>query len=395
MPIQPHAASFPPAHGRKRPLGYLIALALLSAGLAPALAPAAEPSQPPGLVLGADVSALATPGRGGRGAARVYQENGTTNEEWAILRQHGWTMFRLRVFVSPVRNAPNNSLENTIPLAKRIKAAGSPLLLCLHLSDTWADPQHQDIPAAWTNLNLAGLEKQVESHCHDVVRQLKDAGAMPDWVQVGNEITRGTLWPVAQLQIPGSTNYPPPQPYDEAKQWTNLTRLLKAGIRGVKAAAGDTPPRLAIHIDQGANWEVTRWFFNHLDEAKVEYDIIAQSFYPPWHHGTLDGLRRNMEECARRYHKDFAVVETGYGRSQVKDNPDMKWSQTPEGRRQFLIELIDTVQSAPRGISVMYWAPERDLWNDDGSPGPAVFVLDRATTLTNSPTNRAPSVDSR
>jgi hypothetical protein len=34
---------------------------------------------------------------------------------------------------------------------------------------------------------------------------------MPDWVQIGNEITRGTQWPVAQLKVPGSTEYNPPE----------------------------------------------------------------------------------------------------------------------------------------------------------------------------------------
>ena len=367
------------------------AFALLSACLAPPPALAAVETQPPRFVLGADVSALAAPGRGGRGAHRVYQESGKTNEEWAILMNHGWTIFRLRVFVSPVRNAPNNSLENMIPLARRIKAAGASLFLCLHLSDTWADPQHQLIPVAWTNLDVGGLEKQVEAHTYDTVKRLKDAGAMPDWVQVGNEITRGTLWPMAQLQIPGSTNYPPPQPYDEAKQWDHLTRLLKAGIRGVKAAAGNTPPRIAIHIDQGANWTVTQWFLDHLNEAHVEYDLIGQSFYPPWNHGTLDGLWTNMNQCAQRYHKDFAVVETGYGRSQVENNPDMLWPVTPQGRLQFMADLVNTVKQAPRGVSVMYWAPERDLWNEDGSPGPVVSVLDHLTTLTNRPASHAPT----
>jgi arabinogalactan endo-1,4-beta-galactosidase len=335
-------------------------------------------------VLGADVSALAAPGRGGR-TNRVYLESGATNEEWAILMNHGWTAIRLRVFVSPVRNAPDNSLENTIPLARRIKAAGATFLLCLHLSDTWADPQHQLTPVAWTNLDLAGLEKQVETHTYDVVKQLKDAGAMPDWVQVGNEITRGTLWPTARLQIPGSTNYPPPQPYDEAKQWDHLTRLLKAGIRGVKAAAGDTQPRIAMHIDQGGNWKVTRWFLDHLAAADVQYDIIAQSFYPPWRQGRLENLWLNMERCARRYHKDFLVVETGYNRSHdtKNPNPDMLWPLTPEGRLQFMADLVNTVKAGPLGLGVMYWAPERDVWNSDGTPGPAVFVLDQLTTLTN------------
>jgi arabinogalactan endo-1,4-beta-galactosidase len=204
---------------------------------------AAEPANGPQFLLGADVSALGSGGRGGggRGGTRIYQEAGKTNEEWRILLDHGWTIYRLRVFVSPVRNdSPRNSLENMLPLAKRIKAAGARILLSLHLSDGWADPQHQPIPPAWTNLDFDGLEKQVEAHTFDVVKQLKDAGAMPDWVQVGNEITRGTLWPVAQVKVPSSTQYNPPEPYDDAKQWDRLTRILEAGIRGAKTAAGDT-----------------------------------------------------------------------------------------------------------------------------------------------------------
>jgi len=347
-------------------------------------------SAPEKFFLGADVSALAAPGRSGRGVGRIYQDKGRTNDEMTILFDHDWTAFRLRVFVSPVRNAPNNSLENTIALAKRIKAMGATFLLCIHLSDTWADPQHQDIPVAWRNLDFAALEKQVEAYTCDTIKQLKEAGAMPDWVQVGNEITRGTLWPVAQVKVPGSTLYNPPEPYDDVRQWDHLTRILKAGIRGVKSGAGDTPPRIAIHIDKGGNWQITKWFFDHLNQAHVEYDIIAQSFYPPWRHGTLDQLWENMNQCARQYNKDFAVVETGYGRSQVQDNADMMWPATPEGRLQYMVDVVNTVKNGPRGLSVMYWAPEWDIWNKDGSPEPAVSVLDRPTLLTSRPASHAP-----
>lgn len=342
-------------------------------------------------VLGADISALDAPGRGNWGLLPVYQENGVPSDELTILRNHGWTAFRVRVFVSPVRKAPNNTLEAAIPLAKRIKAAGATFLLCIHLSDTWADPQHQEIPAAWAKLDINDLEKQVEAYTHDTIKQLKDAGAMPDWVQVGNEITRGTLWPLAQVKVPGSTQYNPPEPYDEARQWDHLTRLLKAGIRGVKAAAGDTPPRIAIHIDKGADWAVSKWFFDHLNAAQVEYDIIAQSFYPEWGHGTLEQLRDNMNRCAERYHKDFLIVETGYGRSHIPDNKSMLWPETPEGRLQFMADMVSTVKQAPRGLGVMYWAPEREAWNADGSPGPVVSVLDQLTTLTARPASHAPA----
>ena len=340
--------------------------------------------------LGADISALETSRRGGYGTLPIYQENGLTNDEMTLLMNHGWNAFRLRVFVSPVRRAPNNSLSNTIPLARHIKAAGAMFLLDLHFSDTWADPQHQEIPRAWTNLDFDGLEQQWELHASNVVRQLKDAGAMPDWVQIGNEITRGAAWPVAQLLVPGSAKYNPPEPYDDSKQWDRLTRLLKAGIRGVKEAAGDTPPRIAIHIDKGGDWKTTQWFFDHVTDAHIEYNIIAQSFYPPWHHGTLEQLLENMNQCAARYHKDFMVVETGYGRSQVPNNEDMLWPQTPGGRLQFMADLINTVKRAPGGLGVMYWAPERNVWNTNGTPGPAVSVLEHLD-LTNRPASHVPT----
>jgi arabinogalactan endo-1,4-beta-galactosidase len=373
-------------------LALLASCALTQALRSPSAADAAHPSK---FVLGADISALDAPWRRGPASARVYQENGVVSDELTILRNHGWTAFRVRVFVAPVRNAPNNTLEAAVPLAKRIKAAGGTFLLCIHLSDTWADPQHQEIPVAWRGLDFDQLEQQVESYSYDTVKRLKDAGAMPDWVQVGNEITRGTLWPLAQLMVPGSTQYNPPEPYDEGVQWNRLTRILKAGIRGVNTAAGDTPPRIAIHIDKGANWDVTKWFFDHLNDAHVKYDIIAQSFYPEWGHGTLDQVWDNMNRCAERYNRDFLVVETGYGRSHVPDNKCMLWPETPEGRLQFMADIVNTVKKAPRGLGVMYWAPEREAWNDDGSPGPVVSVLDQLARLSGGPASHAPAAVNR
>ncbi len=328
--------------------------------------------------LGADISYLAAAGR--ERAFPKYQENGTPSDELTILARHGWNAFRLRVFVSPVRKAPDNSLAKTIPLARQIKASGALLLLDIHYSDTWADPQHQEIPVAWRGLSFDALQQKVETYSRNTIKALKDAGAMPDWVQVGNEITRGTLWPVGQLAVPGAHEYLPPRPSDTTEQWDHLTRLLNAGIRGVMEGAGDTPPRIAIHIDRGGDWRTTKWFFDHLDAAHVNYDIIAESFYPPWRHGTLADLRMNMDSSWARFHKDFLVAETGYGPSHYPDNPDMKWPTTPEGRLRFMVDLVHTVQRAPHGLGVMYWAPEWDLWNPDGTPGPAVFTLDSLGT---------------
>ena len=368
-----------------RTLGF--ALVLVGAALSPGGAVAQKAERPRSFLLGADISALDAPGRR---PLPAYQEDGKPSDELTILKRHGWNAFRVRVFVAPVRNAPNNTLENAIPLAKSIKAAGATLVLDLHFSDTWADPQHQEIPVAWRGMDINALAKAWQRHAYDSVKALKDAGAMPDIVQIGNEITVGAAWPLARLYAPGSKNVP--QGYDDAVQWKHMTLLLKAGIRGVnKAAGGRKRPRIAIHIDRGGHWDTTEWYFDHIQAAHVHYDIIAQSFYPPWGHGTLDDLWNNINQCAQRYHKDFLVVETGYLPVRVTNTADMLWPVTPEGRLQFMVDLVNTVKKAPHGLGVMYWAPEWDLWNADGSPGPAVFTLDQLSTLTKRPESHAPT----
>jgi arabinogalactan endo-1,4-beta-galactosidase len=370
------------------------------------LAQAATMAAPTKFYLGADISALAG-GRGGffGGGPRVYQENGQEDTEFAIMMKHGWNAFRLRVFVSPVRMAPNNSLQNTIPLAKQIKEASTTFMLDIHYSDTWADPQHQETPIGWRLLDVDGLEKQVEEYSKDVITQLREAGAMPDMVQVGNEITGGMLWPLGYVKVPpsevkldaGQIRGPFPQPYDEAKQWDNLTRFIKAGVRGVHAGAADKPVQIIMHIDCGGDWPVTQWWFDHLTDANVDYDIIGQSFYPRWH-GNLTLLQQNMLETARRYGKPIIIVETGYSQSggeQIKlGNKYNLWPGTQEGQLQFMVDLVNTIQRAG-GNGCFYWAPEgsrgNGLWNPDGSPAPAISVLDNLEKLKCGPASRLPA----
>lgn len=56
-----------------------------------------------------------------------------------------------------------------------------------------------------------------------------------------------------------------------------------------------------------------------------------------------------------------------------------------------MADIINTVRKAPQGIGVLYWAPERGAWNDDGSPAPTVFVLDSLMSLTKRPQSHVPS----
>jgi arabinogalactan endo-1,4-beta-galactosidase len=317
--------------------------------------------------LGADISTLSeVDQRGG-----VYMDGDQPGDALAIFEKHGWNCFRLRIWVDPRDGA--NGLAYTVKLAQRIKKSGGTFMLDFHYSDWWADPQKQNKPAAWTNLYFDVLVDQTQTYTSNVIKTLKDAGATPDFVQVGNEITGGMLWPDGQVKVPLSKVkvfsgdvkvMSPPEPYDDAKQWDHLVRLIKAGVAGVRSAT--TPEdhtRIIIHIDCGGDWAVTKWYFDHLTAAGVDYDVVGQSYYPNWH-GTLENVRDNLRHTIKYFHKDVMIVETAYPARKVNLSPgaakNMTWPMTPAGQKEFLADLIQTVKAAPdgRGIGVMYWHPE-------------------------------------
>ena len=196
-------------------------------------------------IAGADLSHLAF--FEARGV--VYRESGQPQDALLILKQHGLTCVRLRLFTSSPSQAQAdpynfiNNLDYTVPLARRVKAAGFQFLLDVHYSDTWADPGHQRKPDAWTNLTFVQLVQQMHDYNSNTIAAFQTAGAMPDYVQIGNEISSGLLWPDGRV----GGNYETPA------QWAQLGQLLNAAVHGIREASGNAVPRIIVHIDRGGD----------------------------------------------------------------------------------------------------------------------------------------------
>ena len=306
--------------------------------------PVGAPTPEPQFLTGGDISAL--PRLESLGA--IYGAGGKTGDVVRIMRDAGCTCFRVRLFVNPaMKDVVVQDLPYALALGQRIKAAGGALLLDLHYSDTWADPGHQAMPEAWKTLSFPALEQQVETYTAGVIRSFQDAGCRPDIVQIGNEITPGMLWPAGKIHAPEGG-------------WDRFTALLKAGVRGVRSPLiQDERVQIMLHVDCGGDVEKTRWFFDHIVERDVPFDLIGLSYYP-WWHGDIAGLRENLAQTARRYGKPIVVVETGYPWRPHGETQHMDWPMTPAGQRQFLLDLVETVRATPDqlGRGVLWWYPE-------------------------------------
>lgn len=286
-----------------------------------------------------------------------YKDASQTQDALAILKEHGLNCVRLRLFTSSAAQAVtdpynySNNLDYTLPLAVRVKNAGLQIYLDFHYSDTWADPGHQTVPSAWTNLTFAALVQQMHSYNSNAIAAFRAAGAMPDYVSIGNEITSGLLWPHGR--VGGS--------YENSTQWSQLGQLLKAAIQGIQdAATGTLRPKIIVHIDRGGDWSTTQWFFDNLNAQGVPFDVIGESYYPFWH-GPLSNLSNCLNHAANRYQKPVVVAETAfpwtnsYWPTAINGiNPSIT------GQVQYVVALAPIIRGVAggRGLGVFWWGTE-------------------------------------
>ncbi len=319
-------------------------------------------------VRGVDISMLETV----EDAGGTFQLNGTSQDLLPLLKSQGVNLVRLRLWVDPkstsneVYGGGDSDLARVIRLAKRAKAQNMAFMLDLHYSDFWTDPGKQFKPKAWAALSTDELVAQVQSYTQDVIGQLITAGVAPDYVQIGNELNSGMLWPTGKNWAANG---------ETVGGFDVLARLLSAGVTGLRAAetAGGvtTPAKTILHLAEGGNNSKFRWWFDEITKRKVSFDIIGISYYPYWH-GTLAALQSNMNDMVSRYSKPVMVVETAYAFTlengdslgnnfgQASDATNGGYPATAAGQRSFLKDLKAKIAAVPngQGLGFVYWEPD-------------------------------------
>ncbi|GAC1369638.1 MAG: hypothetical protein NVS3B25_04130 [Hymenobacter sp.] len=284
---------------------------------------------------------------------RFYNEAGTQQDLFQLLRDHGMNAVRLRVWVNPAGGWSGK--KDVIAKAIRARNQGFRIMIDFHYSDTWADPGQQAKPVAWQSYTFPQLLTAVYDHTHDVLDSLRANNIVPEWVQVGNETNDGMLWPEGRRSLN-------PQ---------NFAQLIDRGYAAVKAV--DPSSKVIVHIANGYNNGYFRSVFDQLAVYGARYDVIGLSLYPsPENWPTLTAqCLANMNDLVVRYPgKEVMVVETGMPANAVIPT------------QQMLLDLMAKVRSVPggKGLGVLYWEPQAynwmgynlGLWNRNGQPTAAI-----------------------
>ncbi|MBR1394954.1 MAG: glycosyl hydrolase 53 family protein [Prevotella sp.] len=303
--------------------------------------------------VGGDISLL--PSYEASGAWYMDADNERITDMLGYLKAQGLNSLRVRLFVDPTQatqDEKNQGVRQDLAyvktLGKRIKDAGFSLMLDFHYSDTWADPKQQITPAAWLSLGDAALQTKIYDYTKDCLQQMVEAGATPDFIQTGNEISYGMMW--------GGRGSTQNQCFttSAAANWNRFFALLKKAGQACREVCPQA--KIILHSERVPRVNVLKDWLDRMVANSIDYDIIGLSYYP-YHHGSLTQLELALNQ-AENYGKDIMIVETGYyyawQPNDVTNDLSSTWPITPAGQQQFAKDLIAKLKNHPK-VTGLYW----------------------------------------
>ncbi len=335
-----------------------------------------SPAQEP-LYVGGDLSVLSKYEE--QGATYFDKDGKTITDVLAFVKEQGWNTIRVRLFVNPTGEdkAVCQDLAYVKKLGKRIKDEGLYFMLDFHYSDTWADPGQQTIPAAW-NVYSWYPSQTIRQYTEDCLQELVVAGATPDLIQTGNEISFGMLWGFVLNgkyedwdELGGHLEATSDWKGYTDKHWDNFSQMLKAAGEACRKVCPQA--KIIIHTEQCANnptLDVA--FFKRIQQYEIDYDIIGVSYYP-YFHGELSNLDKGLTQLERNFpEKKIQLVETGYPSKWAVPGTKFDYTETfypysPEGQRQYTAALITMLKKHQQVNGLNWWYAEANAKGCTGS----------------------------
>lgn len=340
-----------------------------SSGSVPPRSSASEPPRPQyAKILGADISRFQEYESYG---TKIYDVDGTEKDIFTLLRDHGFNAIRLKTFLSPKAqygyaatgcgqdSEAFGDKDHVVAYAQKVKKAGFTFLLDIHYSDVWADPDTQIIPERWRSVTSSdAMADSVYNYTYDLMAALKQVDALPDMVQIGNEITNGMLrdlptsstncWgdnvKLADNAVNGVMNK-----QQNPNGIANTAKYLAAGSRAVKTFETSSHKiKTVFHIESPQNATTVNWWMNSIIKTeKVAPDVMAFSAYTAYQHGTPETWKTLLTNLSRSYpNLEFLIAEYNGGAAKNSYGFDGSRAQTHQ-----------IMEQVPRGLGAFFWEP--------------------------------------
>ena len=283
----------------------------------------------------------------------IYKAKDKKVDPFEFFARSGANLTRVRLWHTPDWTKYSNLIDVRKTI-KRAKATGMSVLLDFHYSDTWADPNQQLIPKAWSTIgDLEILQDSIYEYTYNTLRKLDDENLVPEFVQVGNETNIEILQQENDM-VTGAIN------------WGRNLLLINAGLRAVRdfSRVQDDKIQSMIHISQPEN---ALWWFNEAVKNGIDdFEWIGLSYYPKWSSYGLDSLFVALDSLKKTYQKKIMIVETAYPYSFVnvdsannilgEDSLIPDFLATPDGQLEFMNKLTEvTLEGGGQGV--IYWEP--------------------------------------
>jgi arabinogalactan endo-1,4-beta-galactosidase len=279
-------------------------------------------------------------------AGRVYHDSATSSTKLdAILAAHGTNLARIRIWTST--NNADYSLTYGLSMAKRAAATGMAIMIDMHYSDTWADPGHQSIPAGWPT-DLAGLNTKIFTYTQSVVAAFSAQGTPATFIQIGNEINDGMLWPTGRISVNG---------------YSPLSQLMHSAVNGARSSSSTI--KTIVHLANGWNGAAVSSFYQQIfiagEFALADVDVMGFSFYPFYGTGaTFNALKSSLQAMVTKYGKNVMVVETDWAAAcsgVAMSEPSVPISAAGQQTWVLGIKNVLAALTGSHGIGIVYWEP--------------------------------------
>ncbi|MBQ9037715.1 MAG: glycosyl hydrolase 53 family protein [Erysipelotrichaceae bacterium] len=301
---------------------------------------------PEGFIKGVDISSVISLENSG---VRFYGWDGNECDIFQTLAESGVNYIRVRVWNNPFDEngngfgGGNNDINTAVEIGKRATKYGMKLLVDFHYSDFWADPGKQMVPTSWKDMEIEEKAEALYQFTKESLELLKKEKVDVGMVQIGNE-TNGAMC--------GETI------------WAKILKLMISGSKAVREVFPKA--KVAVHFanPESGSYET---YASKLAYYALDYDVFASSYYPYWH-GTLDNLKKELDNITDKYDKEVMVIETSYayrgddtdffGNTISDESAVVKnYPYSVQGQANSIIDVMDTVSQMKKGIGVCYWEP--------------------------------------